>query len=473
MLAETFSPVPFFQEIHKGNKGIIALATIREQAESERSFTCQYGKYSSLKKTIEKGTENLYFSLNTFSKFSRRVDNLLEITSCYLDIDYYNTGFSKEQILGNINIMVYDGEIPQPTFIVDSGRGLYMVWKLKRLPKEALPRWNTMQEYLYKQCKHLGADRKSLDASRIFRVDGSVNSKNGKEVQVLEHHAQCYDLHLITKKFLPQLYKTQQPCTKMNKASRKNVLYLFTTYSLYYNRMCDLARLCKLRNYDLKDYHCREMVLFLYRYYTCIYQRDEAVALESTLELNAQFKNPLPEWEVVKCTKSAEKAYKNKAYKYKNETLIELLGIDAEEQTFLSTIISREEKNTRQKEKKKAARRLEAGLTARQHKKLDTICMILDCKKQGLNQEETRKVTGLSIRTIKTYWKMKKESVNMWYKILVGKRKGEILLIDEIIEEEGVAITSTGLKVRLDQIAPLTKEEEEKCLKTVPIDLNA
>ena len=46
------------------------------------------------------------------------------------------------------------------------------------------------------------------------------------------------------------------------------------------------------------------------------------------------FKQPLSENEVIRATKSAEKVYKykNKDYKYKDETLINLLEITDEEQ---------------------------------------------------------------------------------------------------------------------------------------------
>ena len=49
---------------------------------------------------------------------------------------------------------------------------------------------------------------------------------------------------------------------------------------------------------------------------------------------NNMFRQPLSENEVIRATKSAEKVYKdkNKDYKYKNETLINLLEITDEEQ---------------------------------------------------------------------------------------------------------------------------------------------
>lgn len=57
------------------------------------------------------------------------------------------------------------------------------------------------------------------------------------------------------------------------------------------------------------------------------------------------FRQALSEREVIRATRSAERCYldKNKQYKYKNETLIELLEITEEEQTHMTIIISQKE----------------------------------------------------------------------------------------------------------------------------------
>ena len=67
------------------------------------------------------------------------------------------------------------------------------------------------------------------------------------------------------------------------------------------------------------------------------------------------FRQPLSENEVIRATKSAEKVYKdkNKDYKYKNETLINLLEIIDEEQKEMKTIISKDEYKRRDREYQK------------------------------------------------------------------------------------------------------------------------
>jgi ATP/maltotriose-dependent transcriptional regulator MalT len=63
------------------------------------------------------------------------------------------------------------------------------------------------------------------------------------------------------------------------------------------------------------------------------------------------FKQPLSENEVTRATKSAETVFKNqnKDYKYKNETLINLLEISEEEQKEMKTIISKDEYKRRKR----------------------------------------------------------------------------------------------------------------------------
>ena len=69
------------------------------------------------------------------------------------------------------------------------------------------------------------------------------------------------------------------------------------------------------------------------------------------------FRQPLGEKEVIRATRSAETVYKdqNKDYKYKNETLINLLEISDIEQKEMLTIISKDEYRRRKRERNNKA----------------------------------------------------------------------------------------------------------------------
>jgi hypothetical protein len=71
--------------------------------------------------------------------------------------------------------------IPHPSYILSTGRGLVCVWLLELLPRDALPRWNAVQKRLGELLEPFGADKRALDAARVFRLSGSENSKADKD----------------------------------------------------------------------------------------------------------------------------------------------------------------------------------------------------------------------------------------------------------------------------------------------------
>ncbi|MGU9279244.1 DNA-binding response regulator, partial [Clostridium perfringens] len=153
----------------------------------------------------------------------------------------------------------------------------------------------------------------------------------------------------------------------------------------------DIIKLCELREYDLKGH--RELILFLYRYYLCSFTEDIEKALNDVLELNSMFRQALSEREVIRATRSAERCYldKNKQYKYKNETLIELLEITEEEQKYMTIIISKKEYKRRdrvyQKKKYQEQLKVQGKLSEKQkiYNRRKKIKVLLD---KGLKQKD-------------------------------------------------------------------------------------
>ena len=221
----------------------------------------------------------------------------------------------------------------------------------KKVPSMALPLWKAVEEYFYKTLKEFGANRQALDATRILRVPGSFNSKTHTEVKIIDNYDYLYELREIQSEYMPELSEK----APVRRGRPKKVKYIFRERSLYYARIMDIIKLCELREYDLKGH--RELILFLYRYYLCYFTEDVEKALYDTLELNSMFKQPLAEKEVTRATKSAETVFKkeNKDYKYKNETLINLLEISDIEQKEMLTIISKDEYRRRKRERNNKA----------------------------------------------------------------------------------------------------------------------
>lgn len=306
--------------------------------------------------------EDVYFSQNTFYKPYRKIENIRQLRAMYVDLDFYILNYDENWVLGNIDLMVDDRIIPNPNMVIHSGRGVVCVWLIEPAPYKALPLWQVLQEYFLKELAKYGADGKAIDAARVFRLAGSVNSKSGEVVKVDYRHQYRYSLRELKQEYLPELpdYDSKNNVKKKGRPTR--VAQLFNTYRLHVTRLRDLVKLCELRQYDVEGH--RELILFLYRYWSCCVLNDVEEALEATKELNNQFEKPLPLREVVTATKSAEKAwaarsnkeanelaikkgYPGAGYNVSNKKIISWLDISMEEQKYLETIISNDEKKRR------------------------------------------------------------------------------------------------------------------------------
>lgn len=380
----------YLEILHGESKGWITKAKIN----------CIYKQWHYKYKELlgeEFNVENVYISLNTFYSTFRRVEYLKELNAHFIDLDTYKTKFNKEQILMDLEENYFNKSIPRPNLIIDSGRGLYLIWIINSVPSKALPLWKAIEDYLYSNLKVFGADRQALDPTRILRVPGSINTKTNTEVKILEKYDYIYDLREIQKEFLPELKPKEK-----KKGRPKKINYIFRERSLYYARIQDITKLCELREYDLKGH--REIILFLYRYYLCSFTEDVKKALEDVLELNSMFILPLRENEVIRATRSAEKCYldKYKEYRYKNETLIDLLEITEEEEKHMTTIISEKEYKRRKNIRNKKSYQEKLKLDGKKSKKeairerREKIKALLE---QGFTQKEIYNLLEISKRT--------------------------------------------------------------------------
>jgi hypothetical protein len=315
--------------------------------------------------------EDVFFSQNTFYRKSRRIETIRQLRSLYVDLDFYIFNYNPEWILGKLEAEFYQQSIPEPNLIIFSGQGIVLIWMIEPVPYKALPLWQAVQNYLVKELKPLGGDPKAADAARVFRLAGSVSSKNGNEVNVEYRHDYRYSLREIQYDYLPELTPKQD---KPKRGRKKKVVHLFNVYSLHAARLHDLAKLVELRHGEMDGY--RETTLFLYRYWSCCFTGDPQEALVQTLDFNKGFTHPLSQKEASKATVSAQKAWSAKSdaeanerakamgfpgagYRISNAKLIDWLNITEDEQRHLKTIIGPKEKKARNRKAKEIKRREE------------------------------------------------------------------------------------------------------------------
>ena len=388
------------------------------QIQKDRNVKVENLKREDLNKIEKyKGKEDIFITPNTMYKPQRKVENIRQFRSLFQDIDCEKIGLEKSEVMYIIWILYYEDKIPEPSVVVDSGRGLHVYWIIKNAPYQALQTWQELQDYLYYQLKAIGADKRATDGARVLRLPNTINSRSETECRVIYSTDKEYSMYELREKFLKYKAKSHQLKMQQTKKSDKKIIYnkFFNAYSLHMARAEDLETLCKLRKYDVKGH--RNMIIHCFAYWKGIYIRDEFELQNVVIELNNSFIEPLKENEILSIVRSVGKAIdkfleyeqgirngedkrvtkgmRDKGgYWYKNETLIDRLCITKLEQNYMKTIIGIDEKYKRKNEKRTP--RNENGLTKREQEKQDLINKVKVLKKQGLKQIEIAKNLGIT-----------------------------------------------------------------------------
>lgn len=237
--------------LHPDGIGKVILATKNQDAWSQTPVSV-----TDLDAAVRdlQGHSDVYISQNRF-RDRRLISRLCQATSCFSDIDYYKTTYSgkdpkelADQILSNFD----KAGLPEPNIIVSTGRGLLVNWLHTPIPRQALPRWNACQKYIYNHLKPLGADPQAIDAARVFRLSGTMHSGTGNMVQAWVYRKEPWPYEKLAETWLP--YTRQE----LNRDRRKRLeekpaaatskgLLLYDRGTLWEGRLSELQLLRETR----------------------------------------------------------------------------------------------------------------------------------------------------------------------------------------------------------------------------------
>lgn len=131
-----------------------------------------------------KGTHDLYIAQHSYSCDQRSTATLLSINVAHVDLDTYKSNWAGQPIDSVVSALlkVLDRwQIPHPSYVVDSGRGLQLkwIWTTPLSPK-ALPRWQAAHRHLVSEVLfEFEADPKAILPTQIMRLVGSTNLASG------------------------------------------------------------------------------------------------------------------------------------------------------------------------------------------------------------------------------------------------------------------------------------------------------
>lgn len=371
-----------------------------------------------------------YISQGEFAKPNRRVLNLTRIGLMFLDIDPVDGHhLDPDQWTMRLLMACRDEGIPAPSLIVFSGRGYHLKWLLSSpVPRQALPRWNLAQRNLVERFAYLGADANAKDASRVLRLEGTVNTRTGENCRVvwldrdpsgnpLRHDFDSLFDELVDmpREELKETIRQRGQANpfRMVKGGRYG-LRKFSQRTLAWDRLEDLRKLAAMRADNIEGqrmlflhwclnfmalaepikashlhYEARTLAAELapgWSYHDCDlstqFAKAQAHARGETIEFNGQTYSPL--------------------YTPRNQTLIDAFQITADEERQLKTIISKAEAARRHAERERERRRKAGAIDRGEYlKSMATSTeqrrqVALKMRDEGLSQRAIAKELGVS-----------------------------------------------------------------------------
>lgn len=375
-----------FALIHGGHDAYVALChqTAQGGRWHERILTHDEARFAA---AAMNGAQDCYLSQHGFNGRNRRIQSLRVLTSCAIDLDYYNrpalAGLTPDAVMARI--FARHAWLPQPSALFDSGRGAYLQWAFAQpLSAHQLADWQAVMDALIKLLEPFGADPNAKDASRVFRIVGTVNSKSGRTVTAhqLGPRVSFETLHcavLDAYRLDQQQRKLQQIPTVANKRRSHRPVsvgapgrtQVLKPYALALARLLDYRTLAKLRGTPrLTD--GRHRLLYAYAISMCWFRTDvagviaECGSFATEHFLDAQHYTARRIQSILERVENPARPHiwngrqiANR-YRIRNDTLIRLLDITPDEMRHLKTLIDSPERQRR-----RAARRRAAGVIER------------------------------------------------------------------------------------------------------------
>jgi hypothetical protein len=332
------------------------------------------------------GLKDVYITQNRFYG-SRKIERLAELSALFTDLDYYNVpDLSQMQPRGVLQHALDHLErarIPSPSLAIATGRGIALVWRHEPVPAYVLPKWRRCQERIFEALKDLGADTSASDAARVLRLVGTYNSKSGAIVEsIFEDLDYVWPFGDLADEVLP-LTREELEERRAQRAARgtrtaseheENPSVGFSSLTLHQARLDDLKRLIQLRGLDRLPPGQRDHWMFpaaVSLSYLVEPQAFEKKVIElgrdyagwSEVETRSRMHAVLSKRQAAADGETAEWRGQqfDPRYRISNQKIIAMLRITLEEEVHLKTIISKDTKLQRDRERKVRERRLEGA----------------------------------------------------------------------------------------------------------------
>lgn len=431
-----------FLHNHEHKRGWVCLAHIDGSIREDGWVQYHYWNdkvATEANKLLNKQTST-YISINEFHSPMRNTMNVRYMTAFYVDIDAHGEEeVDLKAIKRYLNKKYKAGILPKHSRLTATGRGVQVYWKVELIPGVLYWMWRNIEGYIVEVLEDIKdhikgheVDKSCVDVTRVFRLEGTYNPKAGVDAYCIESNDNVYRMSDILETYFSHKIKvTKTKATEGDITSSKGYKIELSDKAeqnfkiTRQRRINDLRMLLELRKNQIMQGH-REWFLWVYVWQWVENITSEYMIYKELASVNEMFKDPLPEREVRALSRKVFKKWSSRSLKetalegswsaktgrycLRNKTIIDRLDISEYERSHFETIFLTEEEaekvwNERRNTKKKASRRTGKKQQTNKKKAADVNRRkVQRWKAKGFTQEEVKNKTGLSLRTVKSYW---------------------------------------------------------------------
>jgi hypothetical protein len=187
--------VHFLKTLYAGTSARVYICSFPNERDNDKQVgerhitTRDAAEVMSFRNKWDKPERGLFFCIGTVKPGAKRnKDNIVETIGLHADIDFKNvdglpsdTNAARTEVLRQLARMKH-----QPSAIVFSGGGLHCYWLFKEA-METQPNIERVEDALRLLADHVAGDLAVCEVSRVLRLPGSHNTKNGawSEVEII------------------------------------------------------------------------------------------------------------------------------------------------------------------------------------------------------------------------------------------------------------------------------------------------
>ena len=173
--------IDYFKDtLYKTSKGFVSIAFADEKTWTEYIYRIkEFGTQMTLFENNK--NLNIYSSVNTFYQPKRNFENLYNLNSLFCDIDCVVHDISIKHAYKELWKLWDSGVIPEPSLVINSGRGLHVYWHLDNCYASTknnisfVPTYQALLNRFAQKLAYLGADFKASEPSRVLGVPDTFN----------------------------------------------------------------------------------------------------------------------------------------------------------------------------------------------------------------------------------------------------------------------------------------------------------